>query len=46
MLNIENFPTTTKSKQYDIDIAPQNYTIISDYVFALSEEFKRLDFKI
>lgn len=35
-----NFPTLIKAKQDGIDISPQNYVIMSNYLALLSKEFK------
>ncbi|XP_023212740.1 general transcription factor II-I repeat domain-containing protein 2-like [Centruroides sculpturatus] len=37
---LRNFPTMTNAKQDGINISPENYTIFSNYLTALSEEFK------
>lgn len=38
---MQNFPAMLKSKEDGIDIYPEKFTVISNYIFALSEEFKR-----
>lgn len=37
---LQNFKTVRKSKQDGVNIFPENYTAISNYLCALSEEFK------